>query len=85
MLEAPIAAAINTNDARYRRWIGILPNLPSAIIPNPLPHYQYCILDSLYDAEQLQIHALQMNEDLALINEARYFVSTENGLYQQLT
>ncbi|OUJ73833.1 hypothetical protein [Hymenobacter crusticola] len=84
LLESPIAAEINTNDARYRRWIAILPNLPSAVIPDPLPYYQYCIMDSLYDAEQLQVHALQMNEDLALINEARYFVSNENELYQQL-
>lgn len=83
MLQAPIAAQVQTGDPETRRWVTILPRASSPSW-RQLPEHQYCIWDQWYNSELLQRHAPDGNEDYARTQDFRYYVNTEEELYAQL-
>lgn len=83
MLQQPIEAIAHTSASNRKRWVDIHYDVNRhSIVAQPL--HRYCVIDTEFDAELLEKYAEFGDQDLAIVNRARYYATNITELYALL-
>jgi hypothetical protein len=83
MLKQPIMAVAPPTASNRKRWIAICYDVNRHSVVAMPPHL-YCVVDTEFDAALLDVHAEYGDGDLAIVSQAKYFVTDTNELYALL-
>jgi hypothetical protein len=83
MLQQPIAAIAHPSNSKRKRWVAIHYDINRKSIVAYPPH-RYCVIDTEFDVALLEKYIEDGDEDLALVNEARYYIIDITELYALL-
>jgi len=76
-----VAAELPSSSDKYRRWIAIFKSRKSAL-EEENPNYEFSIFD--FELEKDKMDEFKGDEDLIMINENRYYLSSFEDLVEKL-